>query len=79
MFALILTVCSFAACNSYYVATDDSWYSVKDCKPALIKARDKILDKGLEAYLIPLDLQHEAAFNDSWALSCETIPAELIP
>lgn len=79
MFALILTLCSYAGCNSYFVETDNSWHSVQECKPSIEIVRNKILTDGLEAYLIPMGLQHEAEYNQDWDLSCEAIPDNLIP
>lgn len=79
MIALVLTLCTYAACNDYFIATDDSWQEPKDCTGSMWLEYDKMESLGVDGYLHSRSLQAEISYAPIWELSCRIVDQELIP
>lgn len=85
MFALALTLCSFASCNTYIIETDDEWKTSKQCE-VLVDKHHVELSKiwrfdysgqtlfkdfnGMEEYLSRYGVQEDSITLDSYELEC---------
>ncbi|MND53802.1 hypothetical protein D3C80_448490 [compost metagenome] len=84
MFATILHLCTYAACNGYFVDTADS---MTDCNTNLVAHSDKMAivwnaednDKSLTAFLKENKIFENPRMLQDYDYTCEYIPEEQLP
>ena len=84
MYALILTLCSFASCNGYVISTDDAWRTQNPCETELVKesnlfARAWGNEKKVDKYLSRFNVQESASTLLDYDFTCEKIAEEDMP
>jgi hypothetical protein len=94
MYALILTLCSFASCNGYIIATDDAWHTQEPCNETLYVESDlfgkaftfdntgtlKALNNKLaRSYLNRFNVQEEISTLTDYDFTCEKISDSDVP
>lgn len=85
MYALILTLCSFASCNGYIIATDDQWNTQAPCNEVLYVESElmakawgynpKLTQKYLDRWNVKEDVQTLVDYD----YTCEKISDEDMP
>lgn len=80
MFTLILTLCTYASCNAYYV---DSAATQVDCLSKLSIQSDKMSQawdsdsgKRLDEFLKSFDVVEQVELLQAYDYTCEIIPKE---
>lgn len=84
MYALILTLCSFAGCNGYIISTDDAWVTKNPCETELVResnlfARAWGNDKATDKYLARFNIQEASETLKDYDFTCEKIAEEDMP
>lgn len=85
MFALVLTLCSFASCNGYVISTDDAWSSKDPCQTELIRESDLFARvwgqhiKGMQTYLNRFNVTEDVQTLVDYDYTCEWIADRDIP
>lgn len=84
MYALILTLCSFAGCNGYVISVDDEWKSQNPCETELVKesnlfARAWGNQKATEKYLTRFNVREEVGTLTDYDFTCEKLTDAMIP
>lgn len=85
MYALILTLCSFASCNGYVIATDTEWQEQAPCNETLYVESDlmgkawgrnpKLTQKYLNRFNVKEDVQTLVDYD----YTCEKVADNDIP
>lgn len=81
MFAVILTLCTYAACNNYYV---DKGATMSDCNTNLVKHANDMAnvwrsDAKLAKYLKKFEIVEPVKMLTDYDYTCEFIPDSQIP
>lgn len=83
MFAVILTLCTYASCNTYYV---DSGVTMAECQTNLVTHSDKMSDvwmlndnKALAKYLKQFKIVENVKMIQEYDYTCEFLPDSEIP
>ena len=94
MYALILTLCSFASCNGYIIATDTEWHTQEPCNETLYVESDlfgkaftfdstgtlKALNNKLaRGYLNRFNVKEELSTLTDYDFTCERVSDNDIP
>jgi len=94
MYALILTLCSFANCNGYVIATDTEWHTQAPCNETLYVESDlfgkaftfeqsgklKALNQELaQKYLDRFGVREELSTLTDYDFTCEKVADNDIP
>lgn len=81
MFAVVLTICTYAACNGYFV---DSASTHDDCMRNLVVQADNMAmawrnPKRLSAFLKGFNIVEPVKYMKDYDYTCEFIPDKDIP
>ena len=83
MFAVILTLCTYASCNAYYV---DSGATMAECQTNLVTHSDKMSDvwmlndnKALAKHLKQFNIVENVKMIQEYDYTCEFLPDSEIP
>lgn len=94
MYALILTLCSFAGCNSYIISTDDAWTTKAPCqeelyveselfgKAFIFDQQNKLVrlnSQLAQSYLNRFNVREELGTLTNYDFTCEKIADSDIP
>ncbi|QYW06533.1 hypothetical protein uav_002 [Pseudomonas phage UAVern] len=85
MYALILTLCSFASCNGYVIATDTEWNTPQQCDVELVRESDDFAQvwgqslKGMHKYLDRFNVQEDVQTLVDYDYTCEKIAQDDMP
>lgn len=85
MFALVLSLCSFASCNGYVIATDTEWNTPQQCEAELVRESDKFAEvwgfsmKGMEKYLSRFNVREDVQTLVDYDYTCEKITDNEMP
>lgn len=85
MFVLLLTLCSFASCNGYVIATDDSWTDKAPCMVELVSESDRFANvwghsmPGMQKYLDRFDVQEGIQTLVDYDHTCEWVAQRDVP
>lgn len=85
MIALALTLCTFASCNVYFIATDTEWTTQAPCNEALYVESDLMgkawgrNPKLVAAYLKRFNIKEDVQTLVDYDFTCEPIAAQDIP
>lgn len=95
MFALILTLCSFASCNGYIIAIDTEWHKQEPCQETLFVESDlfgkaftfdvesgklKALNATLaQKYLDRFNIKEDMSTLSDYDFTCEKIADHDMP
>lgn len=83
MFAVILTLCTYASCNGYYVDKGDT---MAECQTNLVTHSDKMAkvwalndNKELDKYLKQFNIVENVRMIQEYDYTCEFLPDSEIP
>lgn len=83
MFAVILSLCTYASCNAYYVDKADT---MADCQTNLVSQSDKMSDvwllndnKALAKHLKQFNIVENVKMIQEYDYVCEFLPDSEIP
>lgn len=94
LYAVVLSLCSFANCNGYVIATDTEWKTQKPCNESMYVESDlfgkaftfdqsgklKALNTGLaQSYLDRFGVQEELSTLTDYDFTCEKLADNDIP
>jgi hypothetical protein len=85
MFALALTLCTFASCNNYVIATDTEWKTEAPCNESLYVESDLMAKawghnpRLVSAYLKRFNVKEDVQTLVDYDYTCENIKDDDIP
>lgn len=85
MYVLALTLCGFASCNGYVIATDTEWTTQAQCEPTLVRESEAFAQvwggnpRGLQAYLKRFNVREDVQTLVDYDYTCEHIADRDIP
>lgn len=84
MFAVALTLCTFASCNTYMIATDTEWHTQAPCMDSLITESTHMAtvwrdDAKLSDYLKRFNVTEDVKALHDYDYTCEWLASNDIP
>lgn len=85
MHVLLLTLCSFASCNGYVIASDTEWHTATPCHVALVSESERFASvwgyklAGMQTYLDRFDVQEDIQTLVDYDYTCEWVAQDDMP